>query len=343
MKTLSIFKIVLFVATSTVLWSISDPVATEKTLFDWFSSLENVEMTVITDLDKLIRDKYKDEYQNAEVIIRGDNLEETTWPARVKARGVYRKRICDFPPIKINFGSELSESLGVREMGGLKLVTNCSAQLESHQLVQKEFLAYQMYQRVTDESFRVKLITIHWQDEKGNSPPSTQVNFMIESKEQLAERLKGTELEKYAVSADSLDMTSASRTGLFQYMIGNFDWSIENLRNVTLIQSNIDGKIKVIPYDFDFCALVDAPYVKVPRALNLTYQGERIFLGPYSSPTIAIAKKDLLDSKKEIYKCIRKCPTLNANHKSAVKRYIESFYQAIDEPLNIHKQRINED
>ncbi len=47
---------------------------------------------------------------------------------------------------------------------------------------------------------------------------------------------------------------------VFQYMIGNTDWSVRALHNVVLLKEDPTALPIVVPYDFDWCGLVNAPY-----------------------------------------------------------------------------------
>ncbi len=53
------------------------------------------------------------------------------------------------------------------------------------------------------------------------------------------------------------------RMAIFNYMIGNTDWSVPNQHNVRILsQSNAERPNLgiIVPYDFDYTGLVNADY-----------------------------------------------------------------------------------
>ncbi len=57
--------------------------------------------------------------------------------------------------------------------------------------------------------------------------------------------------------------TNSHKTTLmsvFQYMIGNTDWSVWALHNVVLLKADSTALPIVVPFDFDWCGIVNAPY-----------------------------------------------------------------------------------
>ena len=55
---------------------------------------------------------------------------------------------------------------------------------------------------------------------------------------------------------------------IFQYMIGNLDWSVLKSHNIALFRRE-DGTIIPLPFDFDYSGLVNAEYAVPPKALHL--------------------------------------------------------------------------
>ena len=65
---------------------------------------------------------------------------------------------------------------------------------------------------------------------------------------------------------------------VFEYLIGNTDWSAVFNHNVVLIR-DAAGRATAIPYDFDFSGLVDAEYASVAPELPMRDVKQRIFRG----------------------------------------------------------------
>ena len=64
---------------------------------------------------------------------------------------------------------------------------------------------------------------------------------------------------------------------MFQYAIGNTDWSAIKGHNVLLVES--DGLVTPVPFDFDFSGLVNAQYASVSPELSISNVRQRVFRG----------------------------------------------------------------
>ena len=90
---------------------------------------------------------------------------------------------------------------------------------------------------------------------------------------------------KGAGSAD-LEPRTAAIMGLFQYMIGNTDYSVPVLHNVELMAR--DTSVYPIAYDFDFSGAVNARYATVDPSLSIRRVRDRLYRG-YCVPSDAYA------------------------------------------------------
>ncbi|MEO5972822.1 MAG: hypothetical protein ABIP91_05620, partial [Sphingomicrobium sp.] len=90
------------------------------------------------------------------------------------------------------------------------------------------------------------------------------------------------------VPSASLSPPHAARSALFQYMIGNLDWSMRAgpagepcCHNSKLAGASRSptGMLVPIPYDFDFSGLVDAPYAEPPDQLHVSSVRNRLYRG----------------------------------------------------------------
>ena len=81
-------------------------------LLPLFSSNEILDITLQFDIKKLMRAKYDEEYLPASIIYdqKGNaNAAPDTISLKIRARGHSRKRICQFPPLRLNFNSKHTE------------------------------------------------------------------------------------------------------------------------------------------------------------------------------------------------------------------------------------------
>ena len=170
------------------------------------------------------------------------------------------------------------EASGYSKFDDLKLVTYFYEDKKvSKEILLKEYLAYKLYNAITGYSFRVQLVNLEVED-INTGKEDKQMGFVIEDTDQLRNRLDAKKLTEDAViSEESFHKIQTQITGLFQYMIGNSDWNTLPGKNIKLF--DVGGKIMMIPYDFDFSGMVNAPYAVPDNTKNLKSVRDRIYLG----------------------------------------------------------------
>ena len=119
---------------------------TITTLSSIFSDDTPAEIILKFDIRALQRNKFDSEYLPAELTFYpGDNLKESHFKVRVRARGISRKKLCSFPPILMNIKRSGIESNLIPESPNIKIVTRCKASSQYENCLLKEFLAYRIY------------------------------------------------------------------------------------------------------------------------------------------------------------------------------------------------------
>ena len=240
------------------------------------------------------------------------------------------------PPIHLNFKNPTSPKL--KSLGKLKLVVGCGATNEDEQLIIKEYLAYKMYNILTEKSFRVRLVKIRYEDTRGKIKPYSQYGFLLEDVDDMAARNKCKEVEGIAVQTESTDRKQMTLVALFEYMIGNTDWSVPAFHNIKLMQSadNTKSIPIAVPYDLNHCGFVNAAYAVPPEELGIATVKDRLYRGfPRSmdelEETIAI-----FNSKREkIYSLVNNCEWLNKASRKESINYLDGFYKTINNKSSV--------
>jgi hypothetical protein len=111
----------------------------------------------------------------------------------------------------------------------LKLVIQC--QIENYVLL--EFLAYRIYNVLSNESYRVRLAEITYVDINTKNNHTTKYGCFIESKSELEEWLNAESTRPHPRQY-FIDKNSIITMALFQYLIGNDDWYVISHHNVTI-------------------------------------------------------------------------------------------------------------
>jgi len=217
------------------------------------------------------------EYHDGVLVYYSSNGKSEEFSVKVMARGNFRlnPENCKFPPLFVNFKkSEVPNSI-FDNQDKLKLVTPC----QTDDYVLKEYLIYKMYNQVTDVSLKVRLAKILYYDTGSKKVLFERYSFFIEDKDHLGERIDSFEKGKPVPPYD-LNMEHFMKMPVFQYIIGQKDWYITTTHNVLIMQPN-DTTLApyVIPYDFDFSALVNAEYTWQEGMPDNTQHSRRIYRG----------------------------------------------------------------
>ena len=98
----------------------------------------------------------------------------------------------------------------------------------------------------------------------------------------LAARTNSVEVTSTNLTQKHITPETMDRLAIFNYMIGNTDWSVPNQHNCKIIsplEVNNSGLGIVIPYDFDYSGLVNADYAVPYEKLGLSSVRERRYVG----------------------------------------------------------------
>ena len=147
---------------------------------------------------------------------------------------------------------------------------------------------------------------------------------MIEDDKKVTQFHNGKVFERF-IPLLAMDADASVRNAMFQYMIGNTDFSTAYQHNNKLLY--IDKLIIPLPYDFDMSGFINPSYAVVNETLNIAniqqrkYRGfkrdEAIF---YSVETFLLRKKDMLALIKSFESDFD-----NASEYEDAYSYIESF------------------
>ena len=272
----------------------------------------------------------------------GADGQQQVLDAEVAPRGITRRlRVCKFPPLKIHFDKDKTKGTEFRGNKSLKLVTYCQVNTKYEQYYVKEFLVYRMYNLLTEKSFRVRPMIIEYKDSEDEDNSITRFSFLIEDIDDVAERNDFKELGIATTSYKKLDPVTISKFSLFQFMIGNLDWSATGgpkedscCHNARLIGVSDEAVPRYsVPYDFDSTGLVNAHYASPPNSLKVRnirqrlYRGFCAFNGELPQTAILFNEK-----KAEILSLFKNSSYLNDRSRKDAINYIEDFYEILNDP-----------
>ncbi len=119
------------------------------------------------------------EKYSGELTFSDSNGQEITLNIGITTRGLTRRTVCDFPPVKLWFDKEQLKGTIFRGQGSLKMVTHCKATSGFQKYYVKEYLSYRIYNLITDYSFRVRPMMVTYIDSERDSRPFERFGFLI--------------------------------------------------------------------------------------------------------------------------------------------------------------------
>ncbi len=310
-----------------------------------FQSSDELPFTLTADFKKVSSDRSPTSTAvfPAKLTVAGDDGQPIVIPVNIRNRGILRRnpRTCGFPPIRIEFPraakGDADKAPGRAELKrsvfegseNLKLVTHCSNSYE--QFVVREYMAYRTHNLITPWSLRPRLAKGTYVDATNGKTIATKFAFFLEEEDDLAKRMEGRKAVLPRTSFADHDMDVLTQTAIFNFLVGNTDYSIFVLHNAFLVQTK-DKKLHAVTYDYDVTGFVDPPYALPAKAFNLSTVKDRLYRGPCRpaaelEPFFAVyrAKKD------EIYKLYASQPDLNRESKEEMKSYLDEFYDIIND------------
>ena len=302
----------------------------------FFADETPFEMTLTSDLKTLMSKRMQKAYQPATVSMTfadGSNIKEEI---RIQTRGKFRLETCYMPPIMLNFKNPTSPKL--RVLKKLKLVCGCQTTGDDEQLIIKEYLAYKMYNLITEKSFRVRLVKIKYEDTRGKVKPYTQYGFLLEDVDEVAARNKCVEVEGGQFLTESTDRRQMTLVYLFEYMIGNTDWSVPHYHNVKLMRSVNEKSTTpyTVPYDFNNSGLVNASYALPQEELGIESVRVRLYRGfPRTMEELEAAIAIFKKQQDKIESLISNCEWLSSKYKKEMNNYLADFFKIIDSKSSV--------
>jgi len=305
--------------------------------FGMFTNRDVLDLALWFDVTQYTRKKPKEEYLDAILtyyISKDDSINKNI---KLKSRGEFRNGYCDFPPIVVNFKKTDFNKADLKKLEKVKLVTHCQSGNEDYLF--KEYLIYRLFNVLTENSFKVRLLRITYHNTTKIKKPVLTYGFFIEPIDLLAERLNATPVESVNLSQKNILPEVMDRVAIFNYMIGNTDMAVPNQHNCKILALHDTERPElgmIVPYDFDYSGLVNADYAIPYEALGIESVRERLYIGGCRSEEDFVkALKEFTDKKEEFYGVIREFRLLDERIKKDMIRYLEGFYSLFDKQNSI--------
>ena len=298
----------------------------------FFESQEPIEVTLTTNIGQIRGDKGTDPpWRPATISYTGVDGSLVNVPLKARTRGIWRLKRCDFPPMRLNFSGETSKGSIFHHLDKPKLVSYCQDRDMYEEYILEEFQLYRIYQLLTPISHKARLLKFSYADSGSGKIRAKRYGFIMEEPSALGARLGGKVMEQKGALPGDLDPFQDALFGVFQYMIGNTDFSVSALHNVELYFGN-DGIVAPIAYDFDFAGVVNATYAVPDEKLGIVNVRQRVFRGYCTDPGEYAKVFALFKEKKpEIYALYADSigKLMDRGNVRSTLKYFDEFYETI--------------
>lgn len=307
-----------------------------------------LEATLSGPLHRLVRERPKEEYLQGSFEYRDEAGQMHTLSAQIRTRGNYRHANCDFPPIRLNFRKSETRDTLFDKQDKLKLVVHCDSAARHEQSVLREYLAYRVFNMLTDHSFKVRLLRVSYRDDDERLRDHTRFAFLIEHDDRLAKRMGKEALEISSAEVSEIHPDVLNLSSLFQFFIGNTDFSPvagaagrDCCHNHALFGDE-EGLITAIPYDFDMSGFVDAPYATPNPRFGLRSVRQRLYRGRCVNNEHLAGSIDRFQGIREaVFALVQGQEGLSESNQKRVSRYVETFYDLIGDPRRVQRSIID--
>ena len=202
---------------------------------------------------------------------------EVSMPMNIKTRGHFRKDKgnCNYPPLMLDLSksNQPSSSLFYKQ-NKLKLVMPC----QGDEYVIREWLVYKLYNLITPKSFRARLVKVIL-DDASKKKQTSFYGILLEDEKQMAQRNHVVITDRRLLNLQNTETNAFITMAVFEYMIGNTDWSVQYLQNIKLVAKDASAIPTTVPYDFDHSGMVNAPYAHPAEELEMSSVVERRYRG----------------------------------------------------------------
>jgi len=240
-----------------------------------------------------IAQAYKQKKQDKRLYLDGSwsyrqaDEETARLSVKIRTRGNFRRETCSLPPLQLNFKKKEVKNTLFAGQDKLKMVSPCKSRNKYQQYVYLEYLAYKLFALTSEHHFRTRLIEVAYNDANTKEEPWQSTNFVIEDVADMAARSGLKPADIVSSKRSQMDLGQTALVEVFQFMIGNVDYSTlqaaegeKCCHNIKLLAAKGEqsGWIPVA-YDFDVSGLINAAYAPLPAKIPIKRVTDRYFTG----------------------------------------------------------------
>ncbi|GAB3949896.1 hypothetical protein GCM10028805_27000 [Spirosoma harenae] len=305
-----------------------------------FGSDSILAFTLTASFPRIIKDRGDTTMiHSAQLKYHGAQGDTVTLPVKLQVRGNFRKlwNNCSFPPLYLDVPKKKARQTVFANQNRLKLVTHC----EGEEYVVREYLVYRLYNLLTDYSFRARLCRVNYVDSAGKRPAESRWGVLLEDESDLMKRNGGVPNKLRQISMANMDSLHMATLAVFEYLIGNTDWSVPYRHNIRLLTVPTIKNPVPVPYDFDQSGIVDAFYARPSENIGTASVRERVYRSIAFSPELFHRVFERFNQlKPQVYALYTNNPHLDSVYVKRTLTYLDEFYAVINNPVKVSLGRV---
>jgi hypothetical protein len=315
-----------------------------------FASDAVLELTLTAPMRTLVNRRSERPEVAGTVTLAGADGATTELDVEVRTRGKSRLEVCSFPPLSINFKRSQVEGTLFAGQNRLKLATLCRATESYEQYLELEYLIYLMYAQVSDHAYRVRPVLMRYVNTERDNEVTEAPAFFIEHADALAARVGMVAAELPGIEGPQLDPRALATYALFQYFIGNTDWSVSAAADGEACCHNTDVLAPIaggpgligVPYDFDQAGLIDTVYALPNEKLGIRDVRDRLYRGFCLSNQYLDATIEKFNAARPAIEAVLASERLNNRSRQDALRYLAEFYESVNDPQLRQREILDE-
>ncbi len=305
-----------------------------------FRTVDPLTFTLESDFGSVNKDRDPNSTKHFPAVLKiaGTDGQQKSVPITISGRGHLRRMAvtCNFIPLRLELPKDQVKGTAFEgPASALKLVTHCQGSQSHEQYILREYLAYKLADILMPHHFRARLAKVTYIDSKAGKPLTTRYGIVLEDDDDVARRMDGRTVSIERTQFKDLEPSTLANMMVFEYLLGNTDFSIFALHNVVIVQ--LQSKVLYpVPYDFDLSGLVNAPYALPAPRLGIKTVLERAYRGPCLTPEQLESTLAGFKAKKtEVLAAAEGIADLNSDSKREVKQFLNDFYSTIERPSGV--------
>ena len=314
-----------------------------------FESDESLSVTIEAPMKQLLRQRDSDqEYEALLTYVDATGVEQRL-NLTMTTRGRSRLEVCDFPPLRLIFDRDDSRATVFEDQRRLKMVTQCKRGSRGEDWTLQEYGIYRAYNAITDYSYRVRWLEVVFHDTESTRWEKTQGVFLIESTGGAARRLQRKSIQPEQVWAEQFSVIEMSRNMLFQYLIGNTDFSVKRgpsgeaccHNGRVLAPPKRDDEWVVLPFDFDQAGIISTDYALPDANFSIRRVSTRLYRGFCAQNAELADSIALFNERRGDITAALVSPELTKSRYRRVLRYVDQFYATVNDPQKLKRDLLD--